>query len=260
MMLYFLYDGSFDGFLSAIFVASSEHTRQVSICKQEQFKGDLFAQVNFIETDELYSDRVWRKLHEKIPAGTLHQWYAAFLSEEPGIEDKILRGVKYLLANSAKAAGDFSHPDILYLSQTAKKVHREKHRMEAFVRFRKTADEIYFAGIEPDFDVLPLIKAHFFKRYADQRWLIYDERRNYGLFYDLKNVIEIELTASPLLQSQKNDTAIFEADEEMYQRLWLKYFKSVNIADRKNTRLHIQHMPRRYWKHLPEKFLDVSMV
>jgi probable DNA metabolism protein len=41
--------------------------------------------------------------------------------------------------------------------------------------------------------------------------------------------------------------------EELYQRLWQQYFTSVNIAARKNTKLHIQHMPKRYWKFLPEK-------
>ena len=44
------------------------------------------------------------------------------------------------------------------------------------------------AIVQPDFNVLPLIEKHFRERYADQRWLIYDVRRKYGLYYDLQTV------------------------------------------------------------------------
>ncbi|MFN8364013.1 MAG: DUF4130 domain-containing protein [Cloacibacterium normanense] len=60
--------------------------------------------------------------------------------------------------------------------------------MLAFVRFELLQDEVYFAKIEPDFNVLPLIRKHFKERYADQKWMIFDLKRHYGIFYDLKEV------------------------------------------------------------------------
>jgi probable DNA metabolism protein len=48
-------------------------------------------------------------------------------------------------------------------------------------------------------------------------------------------------------------SAIYDESELLYQMLWQQYFNSVNIAARKNTRLHLRHMPKRYWKYLPEK-------
>lgn len=48
---------------------------------------------------------------------------------------------------------------VLKVAQTAKKVGRKKHRMEAFVRFQLTKDNIYFVNIEPNFNVLPLTKS-----------------------------------------------------------------------------------------------------
>ena len=33
----------------------------------------------------------------------------------------------------------------------------------------------------------------------------------------------------------------------------LEYFKSTNIKSRKNMKLHLQHVPKRYWKYLTEK-------
>ena len=97
-----------------------------------------------------------------------------------------------------------------------------------------------------------MIENHFKTRYADQQWIIYDASRRYGLYYDLQHVQVIEM------QFHEGRSALHTADaagenEPLYQLLWKQYFTSVNIEARKNTKLHIQHMPRRYWKYLPEK-------
>ncbi|WP_370449257.1 DUF4130 domain-containing protein [Aquimarina sp. AD1] len=42
-------------------------------------------------------------------------------------------------------------------------------------------------------------------------------------------------------------------DELEFQQLWKTYFDNVNIKSRKNSKLHIQHLPKRYWKYLIEK-------
>ena len=124
--------------------------------------------------------------------------------------------------------------------------------MEAFVRFQKTVDELYYAVIEPDYDVLPLISNHFTSRYADQRWMIYDARRKYGLYYDGGSTAFVQVNFSEEAGAGQLHT-ILDEKEAFYQELWKRYFHSVNIASRKNMRLHVQHMPKRYWKYLTEK-------
>ena len=125
--------------------------------------------------------------------------------------------------------------------------------MEAFVRFQKTADGLFFSLIEPDHDVLSLLVKHFRDRYADQRWLIYDARRKYGIYYDMEKVETVELNFDESTSNGKDISAMYDASETLYQMLWQQYFGSVNIAARKNTKLHLRHMPKRYWKYLPEK-------
>lgn len=45
-------------------------------------------------------------------------------------------------------------------------------------------------------------------------------------------------------------------DEELlYDQLWKDYFHSVNIQARKNMKLHIQYVPKRYWRYMNEKAL-----
>ena len=55
------------------------------------------------------------------------------------------------------------------------------------------------------------------------------------------------------LNNKEDLKFLLDENEELYQKLWQQYFNSVNIAARKNMKLHIQHMPRRYWRHLVEK-------
>ncbi len=125
--------------------------------------------------------------------------------------------------------------------------------MEAFVRFQKLKDGLYYSLVQPDYNVLPLISNHFEDRYANQRWLIYDSYRKYGLYYNLNSVEEVQLRFTDDAPNGSTMASMYDESEDLYQRLWQQYFSSVNIAARKNTKLHLQHMPRRYWRNLVEK-------
>jgi len=165
----------------------------------------------------------------------------------------MLRYIQYSLESKAAVENDYSNPYVLMVQQTSRKVHREKHRMEAFVRFQLTKDQLYYCIIQPDFNVLPLISKHFKDRYADQRWLIYDCLRKYGLYYDGNDVQEVQIHFASDLQNAAALQTLYDENEELYQQLWKQYFSSVNIKARKNMKLHIQHMPKRYWRYLVEK-------
>ncbi|MEJ7827270.1 MAG: TIGR03915 family putative DNA repair protein [Segetibacter sp.] len=252
-MITVVYDGSFKGLLTAIFEVFDFKLQDVVIAPQHESASSMFGPPRNTITDEVKAGRVWKGLLQKISAAALSQLYYTFLSEQKGIENSLLQYVQYVFANNQTIEQNFAHPAVLTVIQTSKKVRREKHRMEAFVRFQLTKDQLYYAICQPDYNVLPLIGKHFKDRYANQRWLIYDSRRKYGIYYDLENVESVLLSFSGEANNGENIAAIFDDSEELYQQLWQQYFTSVNIAARKNTKLHIQHMPKRYWRYLPEK-------
>ncbi|MGN6439500.1 MAG: TIGR03915 family putative DNA repair protein [Agriterribacter sp.] len=251
-MIPMVYDGSFEGLLTAIFEVYEYKLKDPSIVK-EGSAASLFGKTHIVHTSAEKAERVWTRLQEKLSRQAIGQVYCSFLSEIAGIEDYILRYAQYALKNKSAIENDYSNKDVLMLQQTSKKVHREKHRMEAFVRFQLTKDGLYYAMIQPDFNVLPLVVKHFRERYADQRWLIYDTRRKYGMYYDLTEVGAIEMDFSEATTDNSQLFSIHDEKEELYQTLWQQYFASVNIAARKNLKLHIKHMPKRYWKNLAEK-------
>ncbi len=247
-----LYDGSFDGFLCCVFIVYDQKTPDPIIRKEYQNDHQLFAVTEQVISEKDKAYRVWKGFRDKTTAVEQNNFFRAFLSEIKGVENTLLRYMQKIFTNAEKKGIDYSDKDILKISQVAKMVGREKHRMEAFVRFQRTKDNIYTAVVNPDFNVLPLIIHHFRDRYADQKWLIYDTIRNYGIYYDLSTVelITFEDNRKPDLKTIKNSHNDQEID---FQKLWNTYYKNVNIKSRKNNKLHLQHIPKRYWKYLTEK-------
>ncbi|MEO5891636.1 MAG: TIGR03915 family putative DNA repair protein [Ferruginibacter sp.] len=248
-----LYDGSFHGLLTAVFEIYEYKIMQPVIYKNGMATGSLFGGSHIVETNPDKYSRVYKRLTEKLSKNSFAQLYKTFLSEIKDIENVLLHYIQYVIKSGHGVENDYSNPDVLMVVQTSKKVAREKHRMEAFVRFQLTKDQLYYSIIQPDFNVLPLICKHFKNRYADQRWLIYDALRKYGLYYDGEKVEEVEMNFSTGVNNQQDVKALYDDQEDLYQKLWQQYFSSVNIAARKNMKLHIQHMPKRYWKYLVEK-------
>lgn len=248
-----IYDGTFDGFLSAVFYVFEHKLTNVTIQNEFAMQQGLFSDVEKITTEEVKANRVWEGIKSKLSAKGSYQLYYAFLSEQIAVETLLLDYIQYAFSKAHNVDKDYSHPSILKIAQIAKSVGREKHRMEAFVRFRLTKDDIYFANIEPDFNVLPLIEKHFKRRYADQKWVIYDIKRGYGLFYDLEKVELINMDFPENFNFTKTDDSFFAEQEFEFQKLWQDYFKATNIESRKNLKLHIRHVPKRYWKYLSEK-------
>lgn len=128
-------------------------------------------------------------------------------------------------------------------------------RVMQFMRFQKTTDGIYWGAMEPIYNVLPLTVMHFRDRFSDQPWIIYDNRRQYGYYYNLKEIDEITFSSPsvPLLQAHRLGEEWLDKDEKLFQELWKSYFNSICIRERLNPVKHKKDMPVRYWKYLTEK-------
>ena len=252
-MCLYTYDGTFEGLLTVVFEAFERKAWPTAIEQEHLAQPIMFGQTIAVATDEEKVSRVWKGLQKKLSAGALKALYHTFLWEQPGFEMLIFSYIKLAFESQQSIEDNYAASCVLQVQQVAKQMFREKHRMEAFVRFQKTADDLYFATISPDFNVLPLIIQHFEKRYADQRWTIYDTKRGCGAYYDLHSVtlVSLDLPAGHRRASLKGD--LLAEEEDKYKQLWQVYFDHVNIPERKNPKLHLRHVPKRYWKYLSEK-------
>lgn len=252
--MYYLFDGSYPGFLSCVFESFERKEADIIPLTEEEYQGSFFDESRLISSSLEKAERVHNGLVKKLGRNTSRDFFRVFLSEDRKAWSASLRIIREVFTGNEVVLSNFGDEDVLYFSQALKKVSRERHRMKAFVRFQKDSDGLYFSIIEPDFNVLPLISDFFRKRYADQSWLIYDVKRKYGLLYNQQFVSEVTLTSG-----EKNAlvgrAAVITLDDrdEQFRCLWKQYFKSTNIESRRNMKLHLQYVPRRYWKYLVEK-------
>lgn len=257
-----LYEPSFEGWLSAVFYVYANRLQEdesLQLIAQDSYVPSLISEASSVATDEDHAERVLTKLYKLLGRSGMRNILWGFLSEKDNIGTTLFQVIKYAIDYPSRhIMEDLGNLSVLELVQTVKSVGREKHRMEAFVRFEHTTDDIYFARVEPDFNVLPLIGEHFRQRYQDQHWAIYDLTRNYGIYYDKSNSTPKRPAALQTITDLddavlRNPASIHSPDEQRYQRFWQGYFTNVNIKERKNPKLHKQYLPQRYWKYLSEK-------
>lgn len=249
-----IYDGSFEGLLTAIFEVFEYRFHQADIIpRHRSLQEMIFTQTHEVVTQPDKADRVLKRLEANVGKQGVLAFLAVYLSEKEGVERLILNVVRHSVRNPNKnILNDIAHPDVMEFGKIWKSVFRESHRMKAFVRFERLQDDSYFAKIEPDFNVLPLVMNFFKQRYADQKWMIYDLKRKYAVIYDLSTV-DIYYPEEDQTNNFTDSESYHHTQEKGYQVLWQRYFAKINIAERKNTPLHTRHMPKRYWKYLTEK-------
>jgi probable DNA metabolism protein len=257
-----LYEPSFEGWLSAVFYVYAyklQYDEALQLTANDCYIPSLIDQAVSVVTDDEHAQRVLIKLNKLLGRSGMRQILWGFLSEKADIGTLLFQVVRYALDYPSRPVmEDLGNLQILELAQTVKSVGREKHRMEAFVRFEHTTEDIYFARVEPDFNVLPLIGEHFRQRYQDQHWAIYDIKRGYGIYYDKTDSTATRPAALQTISDLddavlRNPASIHSMDERRYQHFCQGYFTNVNIKERKNPRLHKQYLPQRYWKYLSEK-------
>ncbi len=250
---FFIYDNTFEGLLTAVFDAYNRKQFPEKIVTPNTTI-PLFTDTFTVITDDEKSGRVLNGLRTKLSKSALEMLFICFLSEMEDVEMHIFNYIQKAFVAQKSIELNFADPDVLALSKIYRKVQKEEEKMRQFIRFQKTSDGIFFACIEPMYNVLPLSAPFFEDRFADQQWLIYDVKRKYALFYDLKKTeevyfenLQVNIHTGRLAEDQ------LDADEIDFQELWKQYFKSASIKERKNLKLQRQHMPKRFWKYLTEK-------
>jgi probable DNA metabolism protein len=191
-----IYDKTFEGFLTLVYYCYEMKIFPDNISGNINNQLSVFPESYNVITDEVKAKRVWSGLHKKISSTSCQLLYHAFLSEICDVELLILHYIREVFESQINIELNFGNQYVLEMLKLDKKVTREAQRILMFVRFQKTVDEIYYASFDPKYNVLPLVIKHFENRFADQKWILYDTRRNYGFYYDLTNTSEFRFTDS----------------------------------------------------------------
>lgn len=244
-MIEYIYDNTFEGLLTAIFYAYPSKV-PVKISRALFFEPTLITEPIEIKTDEDKFNRVYKSIELKLSSNTLKNVFYLFLSDLKNVEDLILNYLKlcYRFGDNINLAKN--NDIIINVDKISRKVTLEAHRFTGFVRFSEISPLTYYAKIEPDHNIIPLITNHFINRFSDQNFIIHDIKRNSALLY---NKTDYVITS---LSEKENSSFDFGDYNDNFEILWKDYFNSTTIKERINTRLQKRSMPIRYWSNLTE--------
>lgn len=161
----FVYDRTWDGLLTAVFDAYVRRQFPVALLGEADTP-PLFVEVHHVVSDVGKAGRVGGALQRKLSPAAMACLSGSLYAELPALDLHLFRYVCKALEAAGSIEANYADPDVRFVTDTYRKVLRERLRMMQFVRFQKTADGTCFAMMEPDFDVLPLVEPHFADRFC----------------------------------------------------------------------------------------------
>lgn len=242
-MMDYIYDGTFDGLLTCIHHHYYTEKAEM-ISNEEDYQPSFLTCFMNVETDEAKAEIVYNAIAEKISAYDLRRIYKVFLSNDADKEMKILRYVIKGFKKGPSISMLHGDPVVYDVQSIEKKIEREKERMLQFVRFSVMKNDVLYARIEPDHDVVALTAEHFCDRYKNEPFIIHDVKRCKAL---VGYRGEWYMT-----RFEEKDVPSISNDEKEYRALWKNYFDNIAIKERKNNRCQRSFMPLRYWENLTE--------
>jgi len=243
-MFNYLYDGSFEGLLTALHDAVASDEKPGAVVHESDAEALLFIKNITITASPSKSDKMINFIIKTMSLDSLHNIFRAFLSDRNRPGEAIYEYIKAGLIHGRRVDSHICDERVRRVHDLRDSVSYETHRLLGLLRFSLTAEGIYYAKIEPDNNITGLLAPHFAKRLPDERWLIHDIGRGTGAFYDKNewSVSEIGIDSEPE----------FSNEEIKFRGLWKTFFRSVAIESRINPKLQRRCMPKRYWKHMIE--------
>ena len=143
-----------------------------------------------------------------------------------------------------------SDPLVHKLAMMRKAVGRDIHKMHAFLRFRRVEDEAgerFLAWFEPEHFIVEAAAPFFAERFPSMHWSI------------LTPVGSAHWDQHKLSFGPPASRA--EAPEsDAVEGAWTAYYESTFNPARVNPDLMRQHMPKKYWRNLPETRGAAEMI
>ncbi len=246
----YLYDGSFDGFLSCVFNCFLKKEMPIDIVSQDKEEPSFFEK-SFIKSDETKARRLEKGLGLKAS-------YSALLILKQGFDCDIYQKemllLKFIISafeKGGKVSFMLADETVCRLNKAIKALHNEAHLLKGFTRFSVYKNALT-AIIEPKNFVLPYLAGHFCDRYANESFFIYDKTHKTALVYSDSKAQLVKI------DSFKEYSC--DSEEMKYRRLWKSFYNTISIKERENLKCRMSHMPKRFWENLTEMKQDGNQL
>jgi probable DNA metabolism protein len=140
--------------------------------------------------------------------------------------------------------------DVARAHAMRKNIERDVHKMHAYVRFREVRGvepTAFIAWFEPTHHIVEEAAPFFVRRFPNSRWTILTPERSASW-----NLRELTFGAG----GRRADAPAEDATED----LWRSYYASIFNPARLKVQSMLGHMPKKYWRNLPESAAIPGLV
>ena len=240
-MKIFLIDKDITSLLCALFYSFVENILPDKVVEKSIYQPQLDALTMNIECDAQKAERVKIALFKYGGDDIIAHLKVCLLSCEQNALSIAFSYAYLTLKHRKDISNMLSEKIVSDFSFTLQKVLHERHIMTGFIRFSESSNGVLYAKYEPDNDITELLAPHFLKRLNGIPFIIHDIKRN-KVAISNGHLIKIQLTSLP-------SNFCPSENEQRIHELWHKYFRAVNIKERKNTAQQDRYFPRRYRKY-----------
>ena len=245
----YVYDGSFEGLLTAVFDTYVRKEEPILISESNNFQLLLDTLVYNVITDDEKAERVIKKVTETVGAHGLLTIYRAFLSKEEGRAKSILYYIRLLMKMGKEAEHFLGNEYVMNVMEMARKTANEAHLLKGFLRFVSLSDGTFYAEFSPKTDCIFFLAGHFKKRLSSVPFILNDLTNKKAALW--KNG---ELDIFPYTAFEKPS---YDTSEKDFRKMWKDFYDTVAVEGRENEKCRMTHMPKRFWKHIIEVSGDV---
>jgi probable DNA metabolism protein len=238
----YLYDGSFDGFLSCVY-HSYKSKKASGIYEGNSYQYSITNDYMIIDTNSDFAEIVYNAIENKISKEAMNMIFYAFLSCDNNKNNKILKFIEFGFRKGKDTIDMYTNDCVFPIRELYTKVSREEHSFLGLLRFSDIGGILY-AKYNPDNNLTVLITEHFADRYKYEKFIIHDEKRKIASIYADENWQIVDASFIKSISLTDN--------EIMFHKLWKEYFTTLAIEGRKNINLQNQKVPKKYRKNIIE--------
>lgn len=245
-------EDSIEGIFSAVYAAwelkyGHENT-ELQITGTEGTNIELFSTYIMLQPDAEKAEKVLNTIRRKCSDRVYESLFHAACADAADKADAIYRYIQVALQMGSKVLNHLTDPAVVRIMELSRAVGNAEHHYLGFLRFIEIPGNILLARYEPKPRLTELIMPHFVERFPEERFVIWDTRRNVaGVHVPGENYI--------MLQLSENQVAVlkqYSEDNIKAEQMWKTFVDHISIKERENKKLQQNNLPLHFRTYMPE--------